>query len=168
MQGGQFAVWQGNTLSPSAQNALDGALGLDYADQRYYASTYGRFSTPDPYQSQRWPERSGQLEPVFICEGDPINANDRQGLAANICLAIGDDYDPDGFDAGCVDLLAGGPNGNGCSNIYTFEGGSTMNCMVFVGSPVFTLLFVRLAAPANMLDIVGGKTSRWNSRGARR
>lgn len=23
--------------------------GLDYADQRFYASTYGRFNTPDPY-----------------------------------------------------------------------------------------------------------------------
>ncbi len=25
--------------------------GLDYADQRFYASTYGRFNTPDPYMA---------------------------------------------------------------------------------------------------------------------
>ena len=27
----------------------DSYTGLDYANQRYYASTYGRFNTPDPY-----------------------------------------------------------------------------------------------------------------------
>src|SRR5229473_1850887 len=27
----------------------DSATGLDYADQRYYGSTYGRFASPDPY-----------------------------------------------------------------------------------------------------------------------
>ena len=34
----------------------DSYTGLDYADQRYYASTYGRFNTPDPYAEQRRPK----------------------------------------------------------------------------------------------------------------
>jgi RHS repeat-associated protein len=29
----------------------DSATGLNYADRRYYASTFGRFMTPDPYQA---------------------------------------------------------------------------------------------------------------------
>ncbi len=127
-----------NDRTKFATYTRDSYTGLDYADQRYYASTYGRFSTPDPYKASGGPNDPGSWNRYSYVEGDPINSNDRQGLAANICLSIGDDYDPDGFDAGCVDLLAGGPNGNGCGNIYTFDGVLTMNCLVFVGSPVFT------------------------------
>jgi RHS repeat-associated protein len=29
----------------------DSYTGLDYADQRFYASTYGRFNTPDPVKN---------------------------------------------------------------------------------------------------------------------
>jgi len=32
----------------------DGTTALDYADQRYYASTLGRFLTPDPYRPVQW------------------------------------------------------------------------------------------------------------------
>lgn len=35
--------------------------GLDYADQRYFSSTAGRFMTADPYQASRGP---GDPEPV--------------------------------------------------------------------------------------------------------
>ena len=35
----------------------DSATGLDYADQRYYASTMGRFMTPDPYRNSNRPNR---------------------------------------------------------------------------------------------------------------
>src|ERR1051326_4849671 len=36
----------------------DAATGLDYADQRYYASTFGRFMTPDPYRASAGPSDS--------------------------------------------------------------------------------------------------------------
>ena len=36
----------------------DSFTGFDYADQRYYASTYGRFNTADPYKRERWARES--------------------------------------------------------------------------------------------------------------
>ena len=55
-------------------------MGLDYANQRFYASTYGRFNTPDP-------EYGGEIaNPISMnlynyTLGDPINSNDPTGLA---------------------------------------------------------------------------------------
>jgi RHS repeat-associated protein len=58
----------------------DSATGLDYADQRYYSSSLGRFVTPDPYR------RSGRLAvPLSLNRynyvgDDPISRNDPSGL----------------------------------------------------------------------------------------
>jgi RHS repeat-associated protein len=58
-------------------------MGLDYANQRFYASTYGRFNTPDP-------ENGGQIaNPITMnlynyTHGDPVNLNDPTGLDVNI------------------------------------------------------------------------------------
>lgn len=38
-----------NDREKFATYTRDSYTGLDYADQRFYASTYGRFNTPDPY-----------------------------------------------------------------------------------------------------------------------
>src|SRR5205807_5365764 len=38
-----------------ASYTRDSATGLDYADQRYYANTFGRFMSPDLYQSSGGP-----------------------------------------------------------------------------------------------------------------
>jgi RHS repeat-associated protein len=61
--------------------------GLDYADQRYYNSTIGRFLSADPYEAS-----GGATEPaswgrgVYV-HGDPVNLNDQSGLTA--CDASG-------------------------------------------------------------------------------
>ena len=34
-------------------------MGFDYADQRYYASGYGRFNTADPYPASAGPSDQG-------------------------------------------------------------------------------------------------------------
>ena len=53
-------------------------MKLDYADQRFYASTYGRFNTPDP-------DNGGDIgNPISMnlyhySLGDPINFNDPEG-----------------------------------------------------------------------------------------
>lgn len=44
-------VGPGFPQNPSPQISLDGFTGLDYADQRYYASSYGRFNTADTLAS---------------------------------------------------------------------------------------------------------------------
>ena len=43
----------------------DGSTGLDYAQNRYYASTYARFMTADPYGGQR-SYGSGAVEQLRI------------------------------------------------------------------------------------------------------
>ena len=62
----------------------DSFTGLDYADQRMYASGYGRFNTPDPYQASakgannpRAPISWNRYSYVL---GDPVNHLDRHGL----------------------------------------------------------------------------------------
>jgi RHS repeat-associated protein len=63
-----------------ATYARDAATGLDYADQRYYASNWGRFTSPDLYggsASGRQPQTWNRYAYVI---GDPINSNDPSGL----------------------------------------------------------------------------------------
>ena len=46
---------------------------FDYADQRYYASTYGRFNTADPYQASGGPSDPGSWNRYSYTRGDPVN-----------------------------------------------------------------------------------------------
>jgi RHS repeat-associated protein len=54
--------------------------GLDYADQRFYASTYGRFNTADPYQASGGPGDPASWNRYSYTRGDPINRHDPRGL----------------------------------------------------------------------------------------
>ncbi len=54
--------------------------GLDYADQRYYASSYGRFNTGDRKGGNG--NDPGSLNKYAYVGGDPVNRNDPQGLCA--------------------------------------------------------------------------------------
>jgi RHS repeat-associated protein len=58
-------------------------VGLDYADQRFYASTYGRFNTPDPYKGGAKgasnPKNPGSWNRYSYVKGDPINRRDPNG-----------------------------------------------------------------------------------------
>jgi RHS repeat-associated protein len=65
----------------------DGFTGLDYADQRFYASTYGRFTSPDPYKASGGAKDPGSWNRYAYAGGDPINYNDPRGLVK--CKAIG-------------------------------------------------------------------------------
>jgi RHS repeat-associated protein len=58
----------------------DSATGLDYADQRYYAASYGRFVSPDPYQASGGPSDPGSWNRYTYTRGDPINRFDPSGL----------------------------------------------------------------------------------------
>jgi RHS repeat-associated protein len=65
----------------------DGFTGLDYADQRFYASTYGRFTSPDPYKASGGAKDPGSWNRYSYAGGDPINYNDPRGLAR--CHVVG-------------------------------------------------------------------------------
>jgi len=54
--------------------------GLDYADQRYYHSEWGRFLTPDPYQASAGPEDPASWNRYSYVRNDPINRADPSGL----------------------------------------------------------------------------------------
>jgi RHS repeat-associated protein len=48
-------------------------------DQRYYASSYGRFNTADPYQASAGPSDPGSWNRYSYTRGDPVNRKDPSG-----------------------------------------------------------------------------------------
>jgi RHS repeat-associated protein len=81
-----------NDRTKFASYSRDGFTGLDYADQRYYASVLGRFGTPDPYKPTTGPASPGDWNQYAYVGDDPVNYHDPRGLFA---LAAGDDDEPD-------------------------------------------------------------------------
>jgi RHS repeat-associated protein len=58
----------------------------DYANQRYYASTYGPFNSPDPMRNSASLENPGSWNGYAHVLGDPINLRDPVGLCAEDTL----------------------------------------------------------------------------------
>jgi len=58
----------------------DSATGLDYADQRYYTNTHGRFMSPDPYKASGGASDPGSWNRYAYVGGDPVNYDDPNGL----------------------------------------------------------------------------------------
>jgi RHS repeat-associated protein len=58
------------------------ASGLDYAQNRYYANTLGRFTSPDPYKASGGPADPQSWNKYSYVQGDPINYSDGSGLLA--------------------------------------------------------------------------------------
>ncbi len=84
----------------------DSYTGLDYADQRFYASTYGRFLTADPYRatakSVNNPADPGSWNRYSYTRGDPVNRRDPRGLMDCLtCIGDGGGGGDDGGDGYC-------------------------------------------------------------------
>jgi RHS repeat-associated protein len=113
----------------------DSYTGFDYADQRFYASTYGRFNTPDPYMAAAKgandPKTPGSWNRYAYVQGDPINANDPRGL-----------YLMNGADES--DLWGYGALGDGCAEMDPSTG-YFFNCGV--GGPISPVTVVSKPAP---------------------
>jgi RHS repeat-associated protein len=79
----------GQDQSGFATYTQDSYTTLDYANQRMYASTYGRFNTPDPAKntsgSAGSPSSPGSWNMYAYAKGDPVNRADPGGT---------DDCDP--------------------------------------------------------------------------
>ena len=83
----------------------DAATGLDYADQRYYASNWGRFMSPDPYKASVGPKDPGSWNRYAYTRGDPVNKFDVTGLddSGFDCTYV---WDPiNGFSYSCAAML---------------------------------------------------------------
>ncbi len=86
----------GEEISSTANDRLkfgtytrDSYTGLDYADQRFFASSYGRFNTSDPYRAggsgkgdANNSSDPGSWNRYGYVQGDPINQYDPKGLWA--------------------------------------------------------------------------------------
>jgi RHS repeat-associated protein len=72
--------------------------GTDYADQRYYASAFGRFLTPDPdIASAKVADPLSWNRYAFV-ENDPANQGDPTGLS---CQAVDEVWRDNGDGSGC-------------------------------------------------------------------
>ena len=112
--------------------------GLATIDQRYYASSYGRFNTADPLASSADPNTPGSWNRYNYTLGDPVNSIDPTGTNGVIICGLGAD---DGCGSGLGGWDVPGANGyaglNPCLQISdALFGGS-----VFCGSPGNTLAF---------------------------
>ena len=65
------------------------ASGLDYADQRYYWSNLGRFTSPDPYGDNWNSADPASWNMYAYVNGDPVNLNDPDGLTCSNVLLEG-------------------------------------------------------------------------------
>jgi RHS repeat-associated protein len=88
---GNYFPWGEDKGGTSPQNTWnyatywrDSVSGLDYADQRYYANSYGRYMTPDPYQatatSPSDPKNPQSWNRYAYVQNDPLNYIDPSGL----------------------------------------------------------------------------------------
>jgi RHS repeat-associated protein len=73
-----------NDREKFATYTRDSYTGLDYANRRYFASSYGRFNTPDPYQAAAKGANNPKVPQSWnryaYVQGDPVNAYDPRGL----------------------------------------------------------------------------------------
>jgi len=70
----------GDDREQFATYTRDGRSGLDYADQRWYASGVGRFVTPDPFAGSFGPKSPSSANRYHYADDDPANYFDPSGL----------------------------------------------------------------------------------------
>jgi RHS repeat-associated protein len=63
----------------------------DYADQQYYQSSWGRFTSPDPYKASASTTTPHSWNRYVYAENDPVNFNDQSRLATCDVVSIVDD-----------------------------------------------------------------------------
>jgi RHS repeat-associated protein len=73
------ATWLSSTTRPGCAYRCDGIASVSTV-QRYYASSYGRFNTADPYQASAGPKDPGSWNRYAYTRGDPVNRIDPRGL----------------------------------------------------------------------------------------
>ncbi len=75
----------GDDREQFATYTRDERSGLDYANQRWYASGVGRFTSVDPNIANANANRGASWNAYAYTEGNPINASDPSGLMGEGC-----------------------------------------------------------------------------------
>ena len=84
-----------------ATYARDSGTGLDYAGQRWYTSTYGRFTSSDHYVGSAGLGMPGSWNRYAYGLGDPINLTDRSGTHVDCTDDSCNEADCDGDALAC-------------------------------------------------------------------
>ena len=104
----------------------DSATGLEYADQRYYASNFGRFMSPDPYTASGGPADPRSWNRYSYTRGDPVNRFDPWGLEDLPQACVENPEDPGGCPgppSPGPDPTPGKPNCSGTAGVFACGGG---------------------------------------------
>jgi RHS repeat-associated protein len=109
----------------------DSATGNDYADQRYYTSTLGRFMSPDPYSASGGPNNPKSWNRYSYASGDPANGNDPSGRLT--CTLDGIGTDCGSVCQGFLDGVYLMSDGSGSGDIGI---GPTMCGGIGIGGPI--------------------------------
>jgi RHS repeat-associated protein len=78
--GVEYSLPTANDREKYATYTRDSATGFDYAVNRYYASQWGRFLSPDPYAGSSDPSNPQSWNLYPYVGGDPVNSSDPSGL----------------------------------------------------------------------------------------
>jgi RHS repeat-associated protein len=107
--------------------------GLDYALNRHYNATWGRFLNPDPYLANNGgpgnPRRPQTWNRYAYVEGDPVNRNDQYGLfssGAEDCIADPEACEDEDWGDGLLP-------GDGLADLAS-QGGGTLGAGFSLGS----------------------------------
>jgi RHS repeat-associated protein len=80
------AAWLSSTTRPRCAYRCDGIASVSTV-QRYYASSYGRFNTPDIGASARLKNPNSWNRYTYV-NGDPVNRRDPHGLVETDCSIL--------------------------------------------------------------------------------
>ena len=141
------SAWLSSTSRWGCGYRCDGTASVSLV-QRFYASSYGRFNTPDPYRASGGPSRPASWNRYSYALGDPVNRLDPRGLQdedgsyGSPQEEVGDDgADGDPGDLSGGGAVAGGGSGDPCT-VLAFQNPTSAPC-ISTSAPVITV-----AAPA--------------------
>jgi RHS repeat-associated protein len=110
--GEQYAAFGANQDEPEfATYYYDYESGLDYAKNRFYSPTLGRFLSPDPYRNSAGLADPGSWNHYAYAGNDPVNFFDPAGLEQLFPEnnpVPGGPYDQGGGGGGCITTFVDG------------------------------------------------------------
>jgi RHS repeat-associated protein len=101
----------------------DNSTGLDYADQRFFTSQFGRFLSADRFKQAAKANDSGSWNKYSYTRGDPVNRRDRRGTCDDQLFDMSDGSGDGGGDGDCGGDGSGG-DGSICSSLGLVDGGN--------------------------------------------